>query len=588
MKDKSTLAASSRSSSARSARPARSSSGWIRRPTSSPRASPSRTRHGQLRSHLRAPLRARARGPRGLRPRQRRGRRRREHARHAPSSSTTTCIRSRCSRRKGRSRSRRSEPDTDQPGARPRLVVLGAHRDRRRSARRARRRQASAPRPRGPRRRVEPGGLGAPLPAARARRSRRSPASSPGRQERAHVVALDEEGHPQVRAVVDPQGRFAIDAPIDGRPVVRRARGGRTRARRCASCPGAPGELKLDVSAGGELAREGRSTRDTKQPLVARLIVKGIEGTLDPSFGPDYRASGAGPLMDVLEGEVKTPLPAGQVPRRRDEGHRVEHRRPGGRGARAVTRRPIELALASRRADAGHGRLRSARARAAELRQPGHPRGSRALARLGRRRLRRADRAQHRRRLRPAARGAPPLEAARARHRASRSRPTTRASATSASSRTRRTRAFRRSRARPPARVFAAAKRGDPHARRPGEPPAPAAGHRLLQHRQLRSEGRARRPRACAPTSTRIEVYNGYDLASASSSSRCSRTGSRSSTSASAWRRPASSDSHRIQYQWAGYPRTMALVDAKAAGDTRPADRHRGGRRRAQEGPEPS
>ena len=29
-----------------------------------------------------------------------------------------------------------------------------------------------------------------------------------------------------------------------------------------------------------------------------------------------------------------------------------------------------------------------------------------------------------------------------------------------------------------------------------------------------------------------------------------------------------SSDSHRIQYQWAGYPRTMAVVDAKAAGDT--------------------
>jgi len=51
---------------------------------------------------------------------------------------------------------------------------------------------------------------------------------------------------------------------------------------------------------------------DTRGPVIARLIVKGIEGTIDPSFGPDYRASGAGPLMDVLEGEVKTPLPAGK------------------------------------------------------------------------------------------------------------------------------------------------------------------------------------------------------------------------------------------------------------------------------------
>jgi len=51
---------------------------------------------------------------------------------------------------------------------------------------------------------------------------------------------------------------------------------------------------------------------DTKQPLVARLMVKGIAGTLDPTFGPDYRASGAGPLMDVLEPEIHTGLPAGK------------------------------------------------------------------------------------------------------------------------------------------------------------------------------------------------------------------------------------------------------------------------------------
>ena len=38
----------------------------------------------------------------------------------------------------------------------------------------------------------------------------------------------------------------------------------------------------------------------------------GVDGTLDPSFGPDYRASGAGPVIDALRGEVSTPLPSGR------------------------------------------------------------------------------------------------------------------------------------------------------------------------------------------------------------------------------------------------------------------------------------
>jgi hypothetical protein len=33
---------------------------------------------------------------------------------------------------------------------------------------------------------------------------------------------------------------------------------------------------------------------------------------VDPNFGPDYRASGAGPLIDALHGEITTPLPAGK------------------------------------------------------------------------------------------------------------------------------------------------------------------------------------------------------------------------------------------------------------------------------------
>ena len=36
------------------------------------------------------------------------------------------------------------------------------------------------------------------------------------------------------------------------------------------------------------------SDPDTKRPLTARIIVRGEGVTLDPSFGPDYRATGAG------------------------------------------------------------------------------------------------------------------------------------------------------------------------------------------------------------------------------------------------------------------------------------------------------
>jgi hypothetical protein len=51
---------------------------------------------------------------------------------------------------------------------------------------------------------------------------------------------------------------------------------------------------------------------DTGEPLTARLIVHGIAPTADPNFGPDYRASGAGPLIDALRGEANLPLPSGR------------------------------------------------------------------------------------------------------------------------------------------------------------------------------------------------------------------------------------------------------------------------------------
>src|SRR5207248_1372353 len=75
--------------------------------------------------------------------------------------------------------------------------------------------------------------------------------------------------------------------------------------------PGTKWDLRLDVSPGGELHVRVLDA-DTGQPLTARLVVHGIDGTRDPSFGPDYRASGAGPVIDALRGDVATPLPSGR------------------------------------------------------------------------------------------------------------------------------------------------------------------------------------------------------------------------------------------------------------------------------------
>jgi hypothetical protein len=125
-----------------------------------------------------------------------------------------------------------------------------------------------------------------------------------------HVVGLDEAGAPRVRIPCEPDGTFAIAVPEEVSEWY--ASEGTMRASAPIHfAPGTPWDLTLDVSDGGELdvtIEDG----DTHAPLTARLVVHGVEGTLDPTFGPDYRASGAGPLMDALRGEVATPVPAGK------------------------------------------------------------------------------------------------------------------------------------------------------------------------------------------------------------------------------------------------------------------------------------
>ncbi|MBS2016410.1 MAG: PHP domain-containing protein [Deltaproteobacteria bacterium] len=199
-------------------------------------------------------------------------------------------------------------PDVDQVGAQPRVVLTG--------------KPDSTP-PRGPAgaaktTRLEVGiviGASTQQIWGRLYKLLRAPVAKvngvvTGTKERSHVVALDEDGRPMIRAAVDAQGKFSVDAPTTAVQWYAALEAAHTSAPVRFS-PGTQSDLRLDVSPGGEV-RVKIVDGDTNQPVIARLIVKGVEGTIDPNFGPDYRASGAGPLMDVLEGEVQTPLPAGK------------------------------------------------------------------------------------------------------------------------------------------------------------------------------------------------------------------------------------------------------------------------------------
>jgi hypothetical protein len=131
-----------------------------------------------------------------------------------------------------------------------------------------------------------------------------------GTTDRALVFGRDAQGNPQIRAAAGEGNAFELDVPPS--VVQWYAAIDPGRASGLASfVPGTPRDLVLDVSPGGDL-HVTIVDDDDKRPLTARLLVHGVEGTVDPSFGPDYRASGAGPVIDALRGDVTTPLPSGR------------------------------------------------------------------------------------------------------------------------------------------------------------------------------------------------------------------------------------------------------------------------------------
>lgn len=130
-----------------------------------------------------------------------------------------------------------------------------------------------------------------------------------GGEGRTLVLGRDAQGAPQVRAIAGPGGAFALDVPttvVEWYAAIDAAQ----TSGLSTFVPGTAHDLVLDVSPGGDL-HATIVDADGQLPLTARLLVHGIDGTADPNFGPDYRASGAGPLIDALRGEVTTPLPSG-------------------------------------------------------------------------------------------------------------------------------------------------------------------------------------------------------------------------------------------------------------------------------------
>jgi hypothetical protein len=131
-----------------------------------------------------------------------------------------------------------------------------------------------------------------------------------GTGSRAVIVGRDSQGVAQVRALAAEGGGFVLDVPpsiVNWYAAVDPGRASGV----APFVPGTPRDLVLDVSPGGNV-HVSVIDGDTRKPLTARLLFRGIGGTVDPSFGPDYRASGAGPIMDSLRGDVTTPLPAGR------------------------------------------------------------------------------------------------------------------------------------------------------------------------------------------------------------------------------------------------------------------------------------
>ncbi len=127
---------------------------------------------------------------------------------------------------------------------------------------------------------------------------------------RARVLGLDGEGNVLVRFFADDAGRFEVDAP----PAATRWYATLDSAQASAPvthAPGDPGEVALEVKPGGRLQIEVVDP-DTDRPLLSRIVVRGVDGTPDPILRGTFKGVAAGPLVDLRDGAATLPVPAGR------------------------------------------------------------------------------------------------------------------------------------------------------------------------------------------------------------------------------------------------------------------------------------
>ncbi len=121
------------------------------------------------------------------------------------------------------------------------------------------------------------------------------------------VVVLRAEGGVEAFATPGPDGRFV--ATVRPGTYTLRADGSTGRAEQAVEAP-ATEEAALSLPAGGTLRIS--VSDDAGAPLPARALVRGISPTPDPVLGPRHRADGALQSVCLTEGPVELPLPVGR------------------------------------------------------------------------------------------------------------------------------------------------------------------------------------------------------------------------------------------------------------------------------------
>lgn len=125
----------------------------------------------------------------------------------------------------------------------------------------------------------------------------------------ATVDALDASGRPALSVTVAPDGRYDLALPTGKYRLLLRAPGGEQEQ---------PVEIRAGQSVAGALvppepARLLLEVLDSHQtPLPSRWMIRGLAPTKDPEFGPSERATGAKNMVFAKAGRAEVSLPAGR------------------------------------------------------------------------------------------------------------------------------------------------------------------------------------------------------------------------------------------------------------------------------------